>query len=157
MDGKAKTRRTLNFDEDKHDGREASGVQEKLFELDAQRYDFDSTASTTPEYTPEELASDLRKLKRARGWRERNPHAYKVIDDLACKEARSGRKFGSKFLTEVCRQKGITEDESGEDFTMSNDYTAVFARWLRSEHPEFAHLIRIRACALDVVMADGHD
>lgn len=105
-------------------------------------------------YTEAQVESARKTYYRACVWRNRNPNAYATVESLALAMAERGRKFGSKLLTEIVRTKNVVEDETGEYFSISNSYTAVFTRWLKSDHPEFAHLIRIKSCALDVVMTD---
>lgn len=112
-----------------------------------------ATVNGTPRtYTDEELAIARRKLNEAAEWRRLNPGAYKIIERLACAESAHGRKFGGKFLAEVTRQKDIPLDSGRGSFKLSNNFTAVFARWIVLEHPDMAPLVRIRPCAFDVVM-----
>lgn len=108
---------------------------------------------STKKYTDEDLDKAKKKVRSAETWRNRNSHAYGIIERLAIREASHGRKFGGKFLVEMVRQHDITNDEDGKNVSLgTNDYTAIIARWIRSEHPEIAELVRVRPCALDEIM-----
>jgi len=135
MTAKEETRR-VNFGEDS-DGQSTEHVED----------------GSKVKYTDEELRRAKKKVRSAETWRKRNSHAYGIIERLAIREASHGRKFGGKFLVEVCRQYDITDDEDGKNVSLgTNDYTAIIARWIRSEHPEIAELVRVRPCALDEIM-----
>ena len=117
--------------------------------------DNDTTSDEARTYTAEELETARHKLKAATAWRARNPRAYATIERLALEEAARGHAYGGKYLAELTRQRNVIEDKGGDYYTLSNNYTAVFARWLSAEHPEIAHLIRMRPCALDVAMQEA--
>lgn len=142
MKAKEGTRR-LDFGED-NDGREK--------DTSANAPD---TVSDSTTWTSEQLCTARITYKAATAWRERNPRAYSIIERLALDAIRRGKVIGARYLCELTRYKSITIDEDGSDFRLNNNHAAVFARWIRSDHPEFADRIRIRRSALDEVMGDA--
>ena len=148
MSAKKNARHAETLASEQHDGR-----TEYPHSLDAGVIGTPNTTSGHP-YTDARVESARKTYHMACDWRSRNPRAYATIESLALALAERGHKFGSKLLAEKVRMKDVIEDETGEYFRISNSFTSVFTRWLRSDHPEIAHLIRIKPCALDVVMAD---
>ena len=108
-------------------------------------------------YTEQQIRQARRKVARAQTWRASNPRAYAAMEAIALGEAIAGHEFGARYLCELTRQRCIVGDEDGRDVRLSNDYAGVFARWLKLEHPEIAHLVRTRPSAFDVVMRTPGD
>ncbi len=74
-----------------------------------------------------------------------NPHIYNGLKRIAVNLRRSGRKqYGVKALFERLRWDGDVTTETGEDYKLSNDFTALYARKLMRECQELRGFFAIR-------------
>lgn len=102
-------------------------------------------------YTDEQLERGREKLRRARAWRLKNPHAWAFADLIAQQDARECRHVGGQQLVEAIRNRDFT-DEDGKPTTTNNDFAPIIARWLIAAHPGMAACIERRASVFDVLM-----
>jgi len=74
-----------------------------------------------------------------------NPHIYNGLKRIALNLRREGRKqYGVKALFERLRWDGSVTTETGEDYKLSNDFTALYARKLMRECQELRGFFAIR-------------
>ena len=137
--------------------RDECGKAEQLPLYQAEEDGNASDDTSSSEFTEEELEKARRTRDRAKAWRRRNPHAYGMFDRFGCEYAGRGVEFGANLLKELVRYKDIYIDRGDEPFRIPNDFAPVIARWFKAEHPEYAHLVRTRRCALDVVMQEEEE
>ena len=80
---------------------------------------------------------------------ENNPHVEQMILDIAGEmKARGFRHFGMKMIFE--RIRWLTALETvGEPWKINNDFTALYARKIMTEHKSFDGFFRTRKSRVD--------
>lgn len=82
---------------------------------------------------------------RFRNFDSENPHIFRGLMLVALKLRRGGRsRYGVKALFERFRWDGGVITETGEDYKLSNDYTALYARKLMEECMELRGFFALR-------------
>jgi hypothetical protein len=77
-------------------------------------------------------------------WHKENPHVYMLFDKFTRQAISRGHKNLSGWLI-VNRIRWETSIEtSGDDFKISNDYVAFYARLFMAKNPEYQGFFRIK-------------
>ncbi|MBR2835033.1 MAG: hypothetical protein IKE43_04915 [Coriobacteriales bacterium] len=87
-------------------------------------------------------------LKQARAWVKNNPRAWRFIKDFAQTDYSKNQQLSVQRYVEVVRSKDFCTND-GSVFRVSNESCAAFARFLISEHPEYAQLLVTKKSILD--------
>lgn len=103
-------------------------------------------------YTEKQISDGRRKLYRAEQWRRDNPQAWGYIVRTAKDRASHELAISGRGLIEAVREKSFT-DRLGRDTKTNNDYAAIVARWIATEHPETARYIERRKTVFDMLVA----
>jgi len=74
-----------------------------------------------------------------------NPHIFSRLKIIALNLRRSGRKkYGVKALFERLRWDGDVMTDAEDEYKLSNDFTALYARKLMREVPELRGFFSVR-------------
>lgn len=74
----------------------------------------------------------------------KNPHIYKHLLDMTNQLKEKGHdRIGISMLYEVLRWKSMIRT-TGEDYKLSNDFRAHYARKIMNEHPELDGIFQLR-------------
>ena len=77
-------------------------------------------------------------------WHRTNPHVYQLFEKFTFMAINKGHKNLSAWLV-VNRIRWETSIETtGDDFKISNDYIALYARLFMHYHPEYEGFFRIK-------------
>ena len=107
---------------------------------------------TAAKYNEKQIDRGRRKLRKAQAWRKANPEAYGYAVGIAIDQARKGQPISARELVDSGRRKAFTDGESGQDARPDNNYAAIWARWIATEHPETARYIKCRKTVFDVLV-----
>ena len=70
-------------------------------------------------------------------WHKENPHVYRLFEEFTFRAIKKGHKRLSAWLV-VNRIRWETSIETtGDDFKISNDYIALYARYFMHKHPRY--------------------
>lgn len=94
-------------------------------------------------YTAKQLERAHRTINRARLWTDENPSAWQAMNELALKDARSGRRVSGSGLVEYTGKKEFT-DIYGKPTVCNNNLAPALARLIAKEHPEVARHLETR-------------
>jgi len=77
-------------------------------------------------------------------WHKQNPHVYEMFKKFTFHAIERGHKHSSAWLV-INRIRWETSIETkGNDFKISNDYIAFYARLFMVEHPKYDGFFRIK-------------
>lgn len=90
-------------------------------------------------------------LERFDKFHTENPHVYKSLVQLArdMRRNRADRKIGMKMLFEVLRWNHFLNTTSEDDFKLSNDFTAPYARLIMAREWDLAGAFNLRPSEVD--------
>lgn len=75
----------------------------------------------------------------------KNPHVYRILEELAAEWLARHQAVGVKMLWEVLRWRlGVRTDVDETEYRLSNNYTSRYARLLLANHPEWRERIHVR-------------
>lgn len=78
-------------------------------------------------------------------WHKENPHVYELFERFAFQAIAKGHKRLSAWLIVNRIRWETTVETKGEDFKISNDFIAYYARLFHALHPEHAGFFRTKA------------
>ncbi|MEE8717010.1 MAG: hypothetical protein SOI24_08235 [Coriobacteriales bacterium] len=102
-----------------------------------------STVESKSKYSAKQLEHAHRTVNRAQLWKDENPSAWQAMNELALKDARSGKRVSGSGLVEYTRKKEFT-DIYGKPTVCNNDLAPVLARLIAKEHPVVARHLETR-------------
>jgi hypothetical protein len=77
-------------------------------------------------------------------WHKANPMVWEYFERFSLEAVRRGRKKVSHWLIVNRIRWEVYLETTGEDFKISNDYIAFYARLWRARYPEHKELFNIK-------------
>jgi len=104
---------------------------------------FGATGTTAEsQHSVDSSEDDLK--KRWWAWHKKNPHVWRLFEKFTMMATNRGHKNLSAWLV-VNRIRWETSIETeGEDFKISNDFIALYARYFMHEHPQYKGFFRTK-------------
>jgi hypothetical protein len=104
--------------------------------------------------TQEEFSFDTNKkmtiIEKFVLFHEKNPHVYTTLVEMAHKASKGGTKQCSiKMLFEVLRWRTNVETDRIDEFKISNDLTAPYARQIMGQNPKLAGIFNLKTSKTD--------
>lgn len=90
--------------------------------------------------------------KRFRLFHAANPDVYSSLVSLArqFREKNKERKIGIKMLYEVLRWNYYLTTDTDEEYRLTNDFTAPYARLIMDQEPDLAGAFQIKRSEVDI-------
>lgn len=77
-------------------------------------------------------------------WHKANPHIYELFKKFTLQAIRSGHYRLSAWLIVNRIRWETTVETKGNDFKISNDYIAFYARLFMHDYPEFDGVFKVK-------------
>ena len=106
---------------------------------------FEPIRPTTPEQQPKATIA-----QRFAQFHASNPQVYSMLVSLARGlRTKRPRKLGIKMLFEVLRWQYYLQTDSDEEYKLSNDFTAPYARLIMDQEPDLQNAFNTRPSQVD--------